>query len=175
MNGWTHFSSWRLWFTCKAAATAWAPSSEIWLDPRLQNVREQTRSILQIHKQCNCTYPTTTLETGNRVDENLVHYFMWPNVSKFQIYSLICSHPIFFPNLTRKLGGDFTRILNQSQLYAPSGSMRGWLTSTVTLLSEKEATLVVINPWWTCATRVTVVVLCVCVCVHFLYSAFSHF
>ena len=45
MNGWTHFSSLRLWFTCKAAATEWAPSSEIWLDPRLQDVRKwQIRS-----------------------------------------------------------------------------------------------------------------------------------
>ena len=41
MNYWTHFSSWRFWFTCKAAATAWTPSTEIQLDPRLQNVRKQ--------------------------------------------------------------------------------------------------------------------------------------
>ena len=72
-----------LLFTCKAAATAQAPSSEIWLDPRLQNVTEQTRSILQIHKLCNksnCKYPPTTLETGNRVDENLVYYFMFASM-----------------------------------------------------------------------------------------------
>ena len=41
MKGWTHFSCWRLWFTFNAAATAWAPSSDILLDPRLQNVRKQ--------------------------------------------------------------------------------------------------------------------------------------
>ena len=39
--GWTHFSVWRLWFTCKALATVQAPSSEIWLPARLQNVREE--------------------------------------------------------------------------------------------------------------------------------------
>ena len=46
---------------------------------------------LQIQKLCNksnCKYPPTTLETGNQVDENLVYYFMWPNVCKYQIYSL---------------------------------------------------------------------------------------
>ena len=41
MNGWTHFSVWRLWFTCKAAANSQAPSSEISFPLRLQNVREQ--------------------------------------------------------------------------------------------------------------------------------------
>ena len=41
MNGWTHFSSLRVWFTRKASLSARTPSSEIWLYPRLQNVREQ--------------------------------------------------------------------------------------------------------------------------------------
>ena len=41
MKGWTHFSVWRLWFTFKAVANSWAPSPEIWLQLRLQNVREQ--------------------------------------------------------------------------------------------------------------------------------------
>ena len=114
MNGWTHFSPWRLWFTCKAAATAWAPSSEIWLDPRLQNVREQTRNILQIHKPCNksnCKIPTHHSRNRNQVDENLVYYLIWHNVSKYQIYSLICSDPIFFTSLSLKWGGDFTRTI----------------------------------------------------------------
>ena len=41
MKGWTHFSSWRLWFTCKAAANSGAPSTEMWFQLRLQNVRKQ--------------------------------------------------------------------------------------------------------------------------------------
>ena len=41
MKGCTHLSSWRLWFTCNAVDNSWAPSSEIWLTLRLQNVREQ--------------------------------------------------------------------------------------------------------------------------------------
>ena len=41
MNGWTHFSFWTLWFTSKAAANSWAPSSLIWFHLRLQNVRER--------------------------------------------------------------------------------------------------------------------------------------
>ena len=43
MKGWTHSSSWRLWFTFNAADNSHAPS-EIWLDPKLQNVREQKMS-----------------------------------------------------------------------------------------------------------------------------------
>ena len=41
MKGWTHFSSWRLWFTCNAVPNLQAPSSAIRLYLRLQNVREQ--------------------------------------------------------------------------------------------------------------------------------------
>ena len=37
----TYSSSWRLWFTCNAAANSRAPSSLIWLWLRLQNVRER--------------------------------------------------------------------------------------------------------------------------------------
>ena len=40
-DGWTHFSSWRLWFTCKASASVHAPSAEILFRLRLQNVRKQ--------------------------------------------------------------------------------------------------------------------------------------
>ena len=41
LNGWTHFSSWRLLFTCKASASVRAPSSEILFLLRLHNVRKQ--------------------------------------------------------------------------------------------------------------------------------------
>ena len=37
----------------------------------------------------NYKYLSTTLETGNQVDENLRYYVIWPNVCKYQIYSLI--------------------------------------------------------------------------------------
>ena len=80
MNGWTHFSSRRVWFTCKAAATAQAPSSEIWLDPRLQNVTEQGANYKYTSCVTNCKYPPTTLKTGNQVDENLVYYFMFASM-----------------------------------------------------------------------------------------------
>ena len=43
MNGWTHFSSLRLWFTRKAALSAQAPSSVIPLLLRLQNDRQQKK------------------------------------------------------------------------------------------------------------------------------------
>ena len=39
MTDWTHSSSWRLCFSCKAPANTWAPSL-IWFPLRLQNVRE---------------------------------------------------------------------------------------------------------------------------------------
>ena len=59
MNGWTHFSSWRLWFNCNAAATLRAPLSEIWLKLRLQNVRGNI--ILQLLVVCE-TESTTSCQ-----------------------------------------------------------------------------------------------------------------
>ena len=43
INDWTHFSLWRLWFTCKAPANLCTPSALISFLLRLQNVREQKR------------------------------------------------------------------------------------------------------------------------------------
>ena len=43
LNDWTHFSSWRLWFVCKALANSQMPSFVILFSLRLQNVREQQR------------------------------------------------------------------------------------------------------------------------------------
>ena len=43
INDWTHFSLWRLWFTCKAPANLCTPSAVISFLLRLQNVREQKR------------------------------------------------------------------------------------------------------------------------------------
>ena len=40
-HGQTYFSFWRLLFTRKASLSAQAPSSEIWLSLRLQNVRKE--------------------------------------------------------------------------------------------------------------------------------------
>ena len=45
--GWTYMSFWRLWFTRKASPSTRAPSSESWLDKRLQNVREQRWEVVQ--------------------------------------------------------------------------------------------------------------------------------
>ena len=41
MNFWTHFSSWRVWFTRKLSLSAHTPSCLIWFALRLQNVRER--------------------------------------------------------------------------------------------------------------------------------------
>ena len=47
MKGWTHFSSWRLWFTCNIAANSRAPLSEISLDPRLQMSENKRWGVVQ--------------------------------------------------------------------------------------------------------------------------------
>ena len=44
VNSWTHFSSSRFQFTCKASATACVPSAEILFPQRLRNVRKQEMS-----------------------------------------------------------------------------------------------------------------------------------
>ena len=52
MNSWTHFSSWRLWFTCKALASERVPSAEIWFPLRLQNVRNKWEVVQQTPSLC---------------------------------------------------------------------------------------------------------------------------
>ena len=56
------------------------------------------------YKLCNtsnCKYPPTTLQTANQVDENLVYYFMWPNVYKYQTNML---SPYFLHKFNSKVG-----------------------------------------------------------------------
>ena len=95
MNSWTHSSSWRLWFTCKTAATAWAPSSEIWLDPRLQNVRKwqirsqnysnvKSKSNEPIHMCCNLPPIKPTFEKFTHIVPTVC---FWCNPQAFHTIS----------------------------------------------------------------------------------------
>ena len=47
MNAWTHSSSWRLWFTCKAPANSQAPLFVMLFPPRLRNVRNNRWEVVQ--------------------------------------------------------------------------------------------------------------------------------
>ena len=53
MNGWTHSSCWRLWFTCKAPANSRAPSALISFSLRLQKCQRTTEKKGGSYKSMN--------------------------------------------------------------------------------------------------------------------------
>ena len=136
MNGWTHLSFWRLWFTCKAAATVRAPLSEIWLDLRLQNVRKQQirsqkysnvikKSNINLH-ECICTV------ISNQIMQKSPPMKSWTSLHTkcmyLQVFLIISAH-----YLEKHYSVHFLR------------NVRTWITG-LTLASEGYGSLATLQP-----------------------------
>ena len=94
MNSWTHFSSWRLWFTCKAPATAWAPSSEIWLDPRLQECQRTQERFQKSPWTCGCVHSWIMITKKLSVHTCLTMSPFWLLIF---VYCLLSIHTVVSP------------------------------------------------------------------------------
>ena len=79
MNGWTHFSLWRLLFTCKAVESAQTPLSVISFSLRLQEVRRQEKG--KCFKKCLWTH--LNLNNSIQAEDSKIkeHYSLWSNTT----------------------------------------------------------------------------------------------
>ena len=96
----THFNFWRLWFTCKAPATAWAPFSLMLLPQRLQNIKEQKQggisSKVSMIVDLTWTLMHTNIYTVQNVSIKVTWYWSIPGNYDDTKIALLVS----FPDLT---------------------------------------------------------------------------